>query len=271
MLQCSKAWEWTKRMSEMKRTVVITGASSGIGEAFARRFAAEGFDLVLTARRTDRLEALKHELSDTDVHIIYTDLSTQAGIDQLCEEISNTEIEIDILVNNAAVTTPGPFEDLSAEDITHCVTLNMTAVTLLTHRFLPRMIARRSGRVLNVASVAAFHPVPGMHLYAATKAFVLSLSESLSEHLKGTGVSVTALCPGMTNTEGLDPGIAGAVPPQLIADPSEVADEGFDAVMKKEVIRVPGNFNRMGIALAQHQPRWLIRSLGGLAEKLSRS
>lgn len=254
----------------MKGTVLITGASSGIGEAFARKFAREEFDLVLVARGIDRLANLKETIKGVNVTLVTADLATDTGVDHLLTEIREAGLTIDILVNNAAALTPGPLEELAVEDIKGSISLNMTAVTRLIHHFLPDMLDRRSGRILNVASVAAFHPVPGMHLYAATKSFVLSLSESLSENLKGSGVSVTALCPGLTDTGGLDEQIAARVPPQLIATPESVADEGFEALMLREAVRVPGQFNKLGVTLAQHQPRWLVRSLGGIVAKLSR-
>ena len=256
-----------------KGTALVTGASSGIGEALARKLAAEGFDLILTARRTNLLQEIAASLQSegASVALITADLATIDGIKHVCQQIESLDVQIDILVNNAGILAPGAFEELSEAEIVSSITVNMTALTYLTHYFLPGMLDRRSGRILNVASVAAFHPVPGMHLYAATKSFVLSLSESLVETLKGTGVSVTALCPGLTDTDSLDKNIATTLPPQLIASPELVANEGFDAMMKREAIRIPGEINKLGIAFAQHQPRWLIRSLGGIAAKLSRS
>ena len=161
------------------------------------------------------------------------------------------------------------FEKLSTDQIERTITLNITALTQLIHQFLPAMKARKSGRILNVASVAAFHPVPGMDIYAATKAYVLSFSEALSENLQDTGVSVTALCPGLTDTDMVDKSIAEAMPAFMILQPDEVARSGFDALMKREVICIPGNANRIALGWAQHQPRWLVRGLGGLANKLT--
>jgi short-subunit dehydrogenase len=161
------------------------------------------------------------------------------------------------------------FAKLTTEQIERTITLNITALTQLIHQFLPAMKARKSGRILNVASVAAFHPVPGMDIYAATKAYVLSFSEALAENLRDTGISVTALCPGLTDTNMVDTSVAGAIPTFMISQPDEVARSGFDALMNREVICIPGNANRLALAWAQHQPRWLVRGLGGLANKLT--
>jgi len=251
-------------------TALITGASSGIGEAFARLFAAEGFDLVLTARREEKLQALAADMpATTNVVVLPGDLSTSAGIDTFCESVSSLSLEIDVLINNAGMMVEEEFANLTSEQIERTITLNITALTQLIHQFLPAMKTRKSGRILNVASVAAFHPVPGMDIYAATKAYVLSFSEALSENLRDTGVSVTALCPGLTDTDMVDSSLAGTIPPFMMSRPDDVAREGFDALMNREVIRIPGNANRLALAWAQHQPRWLVRGLGGLANKLT--
>lgn len=251
-------------------TALITGASSGIGEAFARLFAAEGFDLVLTARREEKLQQLAADLpTTTKIVVLPGDLSTTAGITTFCESVSGESLEIDVLVNNAGMMVEQEFAKLTTEQIERTITLNITALTQLIHQFLPAMKARKSGRILNVASVAAFHPVPGMDIYAATKAYVLSFSEALAENLRDTGISVTALCPGLTDTNIVDTSIAGAIPTFMISQPDEVARSGFDALMNREVICIPGNANRLALAWAQHQPRWLVRGLGGLANKLT--
>jgi len=251
-------------------TALITGASSGIGEAFARLFAAEGFDLVLTARREEKLQQLAADLpTTTKIVVLPGDLSTTAGITTFCGSVSGESLEIDVLVNNAGMMVEQEFAKLTTEQIERTITLNITALTQLIHQFLPAMKARKSGRILNVASVAAFHPVPGMDIYAATKAYVLSFSEALAENLRDTGISVTALCPGLTDTNIVDTSVSGAIPTFMISQPDEVARSGFDALMNREVICIPGNANRLALAWAQHQPRWLVRGLGGLANKLT--
>lgn len=249
---------------------LITGASSGIGESFARLFAEEGFDLVLTARRTSKLETLKTELSATvAVDVFPADLSTNQGIAELTTAITTASLDIDVLVNNAGMMIEAEFTELTLPQLHETLTLNVTALTQLTHHFLPAMLAQKSGRILNVASVAAFHPVPGMDIYAATKAYVLSLTESLAENLRNTGVSATALCPGLTNTGMVNEGLSETMPAFAMSTPEEVAREGFDAMMNKEVIRVPGNANKLALTWAQHQPRWLVRGLGGLVSRIT--
>ena len=251
-------------------TALITGASSGIGAAFARIFAAEGFDLVLTARREGKLHELAADLpTTTKIVVLPADLSTTEGITAFGELVSGQSLEIDVLVNNAGMMVEEEFANLTTEQIERTITLNITAMTQLIHQFLPAMKARKSGRVLNVASVAAFHPVPGMDIYAATKAYVLSFSEALAENLRDTGISVTALCPGLTDTDMADTSVAEAMPAFMVSQPDEVARSGFDALMNREVICIPGNANRLAVAWAQHQPRWLVRGLGGLANKLT--
>ncbi|MEK9870751.1 MAG: SDR family NAD(P)-dependent oxidoreductase [Gammaproteobacteria bacterium] len=251
-------------------TVLITGASSGIGEAFARRFAEEGFDLILTARREERLLALKTELDPDTTSVVPGDLSTSEGIDAFCESLAALDLEVDILVNNAGVLFEETLEAMSQAQLDAMMSINMTAPARLIHKLLPAMKQRGSGRILNVASMAAFHPVAGMDLYAATKAFLLSLSESLAENLRGTGVSVTALCPGITRTESVNEKMMSALPDIVIMSPAAVADAGFQALMQREAISVPGDANRLAVMVAQHQPRWLMRSLSGLAARLTR-
>ncbi|MBO6563414.1 MAG: SDR family NAD(P)-dependent oxidoreductase [Pseudomonadales bacterium] len=249
-------------------TVLITGASSGIGEAIARKFHDEGFDLIITARREDRLEALKSELSEQNVTVIASDLSNGAGIDAFLGAISAHESAVDIVVNNAGMMVEGAFTDLTDEDVAQTIGLNITALTRITQQFARHMQSRGHGRITNIASVAAFHPVPGMDLYAATKAYVLSLSESLSENLRGSGVSVTTVCPGMTKTDMVDTALAANLPPFMMSSSSEVAKETFDAVMSREVLRIPGAANQVALTWAQHQPRWLVRGIGGLAARI---
>ena len=249
-------------------TALVTGASSGIGEAFARLLADEGFDLVITARREDRLRQLAAELPG-DVEVLVADLSRREDVDGLLEALSGKRIHL--LVNNAAADFEEHFPEASWDDVGDLLDINVRALTRLTHFFTGKMIEAGGGRIVNLASMAAFHPVPGMDVYAASKAFVLSLSESLSESLKGTGVSVTALCPGLTATRMARTSILDQVPPQLVSDPASIARAGLTAVMNREVICIPGPAGRLALAWAQHQPRWLVRSLGGIAGRIARA
>lgn len=245
---------------------LVTGASSGIGDALARVFAEKGFDLVISARREDRLTALADELS-VDVMTVACDLSTPEGIEKLIA--ATAETKIDVLVNNAGIAYSGDFSGQRIDDIQNMTNLNIIALTALCHHFIGRMIKQGAGRILNVASVASFQPVPSMSAYAATKAYVLSLTESLSEECRGSGVYITALCPGLTKTDMVEDVQGSNVPEFLMSDPHDVAREGYDALMSGEVIRIPGVTNQAAIAWAKHQPRWLVRGLGGLLAKIS--
>ena len=253
-----------------KGTALITGASSGIGEALARHFADKGFDLIITARRTEKLQQLAADLAGkVTVKVISGDLAKPKAVEKLLRDIADTPI--DVLVNNAGIAYPGKFQQQEYDDIFNLLSVNIVALTRLSHAILPSMIARGSGKILNVASVASFQPVPSMSIYAASKAFVLSLTESLSEELKGTGVSATALCPGLTDTDLVDDLQAGNVPQFMMSSVKDVAREGYDATMNNEVIRIPGLSNQAAIAWAKHQPRWLVRGLGGLLSQFSSS
>jgi uncharacterized protein len=253
-----------------KGRVLITGASSGIGAALAVQFAKNDYDLVITARRGQALEAVRDFIdAGVDVDIITCDLASSDGPANLTSEIEARGIQVDILVNNAGIAATSQFGEFPQDDIDNLLSLNILALTYLTRAFMASMLQRGTGKILNVASVAAFQPVPSMGVYAASKAFVLSLTESLSEELRGTGVSVTALCPGLTNTEMVDSLEAQDVPPFMMSSASDVAKEGFEALMAKEVIRIPGMANQAAVTWAQHQPRWLVRGLGGLFSRLN--
>src|SRR6266850_2772089 len=195
-------------------TALITGASSGIGEALARRFAHAGYHLVLVARSAGKLKTLAATLSAAHgikTWVAATDLSQPDAAKKLAATMKRARRPIDVLVNNAGVLEHGAFVDMPAGRHQQLIDLNVAGLTAMLAHFVPPMVARGQGRVLNVASIAAFQPVPSLATYAATKAYVLSLTESLSEELKGTGVSVTALCPGITAT-GMFTGAAAANP-----------------------------------------------------------
>ena len=178
--------------------VLITGASSGIGAEFARRFAANGYDLILVARRQELLNALRDELAATgaEVLVITKDLSLKTSAKSLYQDVKSCNLTVDVLVNNAGFAYGGAFTAMEAEAVPRMVLLNAATLATLTRLFVTDMVARGSGRILNISSLSAFQAVPSMTLYAATKAFVLSFTEGLAEELRGTGVTVTALCPG---------------------------------------------------------------------------
>ena len=261
----------------MTDTVLITGASSGIGEALARRFAVAGCNLVLVARSADKLKALARELADTHgvkAWVSPADLSQPGAAERLAAAMKRARRPIDILVNNAGVLEHGEFTAMRSSRHRELIDLNVTSLTEMLAHFLPPMQARGSGRVLNVASIAAFQPIPMLATYAATKAFVLSLTESLSEELQGTGVTITALCPGITATSMLDQAQQGSselgqLPGFVIGTAESVADEGFNASMAGEVIRVPGVLNLAATLAGRGTPRWLVRRVtGALARRL---
>lgn len=251
----------------MKRTVLITGASSGIGASLAKLFADKDFRLILNARNASRLNEFRQVLGENkDILIIPADLSNEEGVEKLIREVEKKGHHVDVLVNNAAQMLWGDFPDHEKSSIEKLIQLNICTLTTITHHFLDGMISRGSGKILNVASVAGFQPVPSMGLYAATKAFVISFSESLAEQVSTRGVSVTLLCPGVTDTPAAKP-ILRDLPPFLVSSSDDVAAEGFRALMAGEAICVPGLSNKAVLAWAKFQPRSFIRKLGGIISR----
>jgi short-subunit dehydrogenase len=253
------------------QTALITGASSGIGEALAQRFAGAGFDVVLVARSAGKLQTLARTLASThgvNVRVAPADLSLPGAAQKLGAAMKRARRQIDVLVNNAGVLEYGGFAEMPAKRHRELVELNVTGLTEMLAQFVPGMVARGRGRVLNVASIAAFQPVPMLATYAATKAYVLSLTESLAEELKDSGVTVTALCPGITATPMLSHARQvseelGKLPGFLVGSVEDVAGEGFEACMKGEVIRVPGALNLAAILAGRATPKWLLRRVSG--------
>lgn len=258
-------------------TVLITGASAGIGAALARQFAAGGFDLVLVARSRDKLETLARELKGehaVEATVMPADLSTPGAPKALFEAVKKRKLVIDILVNNAGVLEMGAFSAIAPGRHQELIALNVATLTDMTSRFLAPMLERGKGRILNVASIAAFQPVPSLATYAATKAYVLSLTESLSEELKGSGVTVTALCPGITETSMVDRAreanaAASQLPPFMIGDVNDVAAQGYAALMAGEVIRVPGVLNFAASLAARATPKWVVRRFAGALGRMA--
>jgi len=253
--------------------VLVTGASAGIGAELAREFATHGHSLVLVARSRDKLDALAGELRaahDTDSIIIEADLSDATQLVSVVEQLNDQEIDVDILVNNAGIIDVGPFASAPPEKMQQIIAVNIAAATALTSLLLPSMLERRFGRILNVSSLAGFQPVPSMAVYAASKAYVLSLTESLAEELRATGVSVTALCPGLTNTNMVasiqaSSATAKWAPSFLISDPKSVARQAYAGLMMGQTVVVPGLPNQVAAAWSQVTPRWLMRTVTGFA------
>ncbi len=254
----------------MNPLAVITGASSGIGMSLAREFAAHGYDLVVVARRAAPLTELAAQLP-TEVTVVSLDLTKARAPRQLWKTASELQRPVDVLVNNAGAAHTGAFSAMRSTDVMAMVDLNVRVTTALTNLFLPAMLDRGKGKILNVASVAGFQAVPGMAVYSASKAYLLALTESLAEELQGSGVSVTALCPGLTNTRlAADVTVAGqAIPEFLMATPEAVAREGYNACQLREVVRVPGYANQALAGFSDLQPRWLTRRLAGVAARLA--
>jgi len=253
-------------------TALITGASSGIGEALARVFAAHGHDMILVARSADKLEQLADELAarhDVIVSVRPMDLSEPGGAESLAKILRREGQYVDILVNNAGVLEHGLFVDMSPADHQRMVQLNVAGLTDILAHFVPDMVDRESGRIMNVASIGAFLPVPSLATYAATKAYVLSLSEALGEELRDHGVTVTALCPGITETHMVTDKASlleslRHVRSIVVGDAETVALEGYKACMKGAPIVVPGKFNLTSTLTSRAMPKWLVRRLSGL-------
>lgn len=192
-------------MDFRNRTALITGASGGIGEEFARQLAGLGANLILVARRADKLAELRTTLlmstPGIEIDVLAADLSLPGSGAQLAAQIGDLGRQVDVLINNAGVGSHGDFVDLDPEALAAQIQLNCGSLVDLTARFLPAMVKARKGLVINVASTAAFQPTPTMAVYGATKAFVLSFTEALWQETKGTGVRVLTLCPGATETE----------------------------------------------------------------------
>lgn len=253
------------------KTTLITGASSGIGKSLAALFAQGGSNLVLVARSQAKLEELAQQLQaeyKITVWVEPADLSRPGAAKTLAASIARQDIEVEILVNNAGVLEHGRFIDIGTEAHRRMLDLNISGLTEMLDCFLPAMVERGSGRVLNVASIASFQPIPSLAIYAASKAFVLSLTESLAEELKGSGVSITALCPGITATNMVSTAQENSgglnIPDFLIGDVDDVAADGYKACMKGEVIVVPGAMNLAAILAGRAIPKWLLRRITGV-------
>jgi uncharacterized protein len=245
-------------------TALITGASAGIGEATARELAGRGHGVTLVARREDRLRSLAGELSDrfgVRAEALGADLGSETARAELVRRIDELGLEVEVLVNNAGFGGGEDFVDTDRELLTSMAELNCLALLDLQGVYLPRMVERGRGAVINVASTAAFQPLPGSATYAATKAFVLSLSEAVHEELKGTGVTLTAVCPGPVKTEFMDvAGLGGAeeqLPGVFWMSAESVAKAAVAAADDGKRAIVPGLLNRAGAITGQHVPRML--------------
>lgn len=261
-----------------ERTALVTGASSGIGEAFADVFAAEGFALALVARREDRLQAVADRLRSmygVQVDVFVIDLSKRDACEELCAQLAARGIHVDALVNNAGYGVPGSYTASPWQRHSDFLQVLVTDVAELTYRLLPAMIERGYGRIINVASLAGLVPAPSGHtLYGASKAFLIKFSEALANEVRRYNVHVTALCPGFTLSEFHD--VTGTrdkmnnMPRWMWMDAATVARQGFDAVMAGHHIFINGRLNRTIAALVRLLPQRLVYSIGRRAGRTYR-
>lgn len=242
----------------MKKTALITGATSGLGYEFVKLFAKDGYDLVLVARNKNKLDEMKTTFKDVEVTVIDKDLSLPGAAKEVFEEVEKKGIVINVLVNNAGFGLLGKFDVLDINKQINMVQLNVTALTELTYHFLAKMKNRNEGKILNVASTAAFQPGPLMAVYYATKSYVLSLSEALVEELSDSSVTVTTLCPGATKTNfGSVANVETTKMFSQAMDSTIVAQKGYSALMSGERVVITGFSNKVGAYAAKFLPRSL--------------
>jgi short-subunit dehydrogenase len=253
-------------MTQSHPTALITGASTGIGYELARLLARDKYRLVLVSRNRARLEQRAkelHQLGSPDVRIIARDLAELEAPDEIFAETERAGLRIDVLVNNAGFGVRGPFAKTNLDDELEMMQLNVVALVHLTKLYLPQMLARKSGRILQVASTAGFQPGPFMAVYYATKAFVLSFSEAIYEELRGTGVTVTCLCPGATETEFADrAGMRSSKLFQMrVMDARSVATQGYRGMLAGKPLVITGARNWLVAQSVRFSPRWLVRKI----------
>jgi short-subunit dehydrogenase len=249
-----------------KTWVLITGASSGFGEEFARQYAEQGHALVLVARRLDRLQAIAEAIRQqhrVEVVVEQVDLSDVTAIVQLQERLRERGIAIDILVNNAGHGLQGPFLDAPLDAALAMVQLDIASLTAVTHVFAQDMRARKRGKILLVASLLAYQGVENFAVYSAAKAYVLRLSEALHRELKRDGITVTALCPGMSDT-GFATAAQQKITPALkllMMQPAPVVRAGIRALHARRISVVPGLANKALVIFTWATPRWLHQAI----------
>jgi hypothetical protein len=255
-----------KKEKNMNKTALITGASSGFGYEFVKLFAKDNYNLILVARNIKKLEEIKREFSGVEITVIQKDLTLSGAVKELYGKIKEKGLNIDVLVNNAGFGLLGEFDKLDIEKQTNMIQLNVAVLTELTHYALREMKQRKSGKILNVASTAAFQPGPLMAVYFATKAYVLSFSEALVEELKDTGITVTTLCPGASKTNfGKIASVEKTKMFEKAMEADIVAQLGYNALMRGQRVIITGTLNKIGAYAAKFLPR----SLAAKVAKLS--
>ena len=259
------------RSGGVRKRALVTGASAGIGAAFAERLAQEQYDLIIVARSRERLQALARQLQDRHgvrAEPLSADLTDAAEL-RVIEEVAAGDDGLELVVNNAGFGTFGRFGELDADQEESEIRLNVLALVRLTRAALPGMIARRQGAIINVSSMAGFQPAPYNATYGATKAYVTSFTEALHEELRGTGVRVQALCPGFTRTEFQERAKidVSSIPSLAWMTPEAVVDASLAALRRGQVICVPGIGNRLLTALVGTIPRGIARRVAGSLAK----
>ncbi|MFZ9076772.1 MAG: SDR family NAD(P)-dependent oxidoreductase [Ilumatobacteraceae bacterium] len=250
---------------------LVTGASSGIGEAIAHKLGKAGVGMVLVARRKERLDGLAARYPN--VEVLAADLTTAEGLDSVLARLGDTTLPVvELVVNNAGFGTSGSFSAADPERLSREISLNINALTRISHEAIRQMQPRGRGYLLNVSSIASFQPGPDLAVYAATKAFVTSLTQALHEELRGSGIRVTALCPGLTHTEfqsiSNTSGLESSFPEFAWMSADDVARDGLRAVAAGKAICVPGLVNKSLATVSTFTPRGVARRIAGMATRL---
>jgi hypothetical protein len=254
-------------MTNKQSYTLITGASGGIGYELAILAAKQRSNLLLVARSAEKLESFATMLRSTyniDVITLITDLSQMDNVKQMLEKIKEYNLEVDTVINNAGFGDFGDFADASITRNLEMIALNISALTLITHDVLQQMKRTGKGRIMNVASTAAFMPGAGMAVYYASKAYVLSFSEALFRELKGSGITITTLCPGPTDTGfAKEAGLGKSLLHKMLpaATSADVARFGYRAMLKGKAVVVPGFMNKLSVITPRFSPRWMVRNL----------
>src|SRR5438552_2151783 len=255
---------------------LITGASAGIGREFARQLASRARTLVLIARREQRLNELREELQNRSaqlsIQVRVVDLSDKSQIDELVRWLQENKIDIDFLINNAGIGDQGPFATIEPGRLNAMIQINITALTLFTRKLLPQMISQKRGAILNVSSSAGFLPIPEFNVYAATKAYVTSFSESLRAEVRGSGVTVTALCPGPVRTEfqrvaQRSDGEPDSAPEFVYVSVEQTVRDALAAVEADRPLVIPGLVMKLGMFLVRITPMSILRLAWRLGAK----
>jgi short-subunit dehydrogenase len=256
-------------------TALVTGASSGLGEEFAYGLARQGYELVLVARRVERLASVASKaraLGAGETRVVVADLAAGDGLGEVERALSQARIEVGYLVNNAGFGTSGLFYELDLERELEQIDVNVKALVALTRLVLPGMVARGQGTIINVSSLSAFAPVPYMATYAATKAFVLSFSEAIASELRGTGVTVMALCPGPVRTEFQR--VAGTesarIPSFVFVDAATVVAQALDGAWRGKTVQLNGSLGTLAAYSTRLAPRRLAAFVAGLSHRRRR-